>query len=245
MRLVIFTYHYFHAETPYGIPRHDFRYSLSADRFREHCEALARSGYEIIRPDRILEKLEDTTDQRGLAVTIDDGHDSVERIAFDILMQSGIAAVVNVVPGRVGQQHYLTWSSLRNLATHGFSIESHSMYHRNLTHLGRHELASDVESARKTIEDNVGTPVTFLTAPMGRVNSRVVRAARDAGYRGVMTSFTGENRGPGDAWNLKRFQVKSDSRPERLDRYFSPGSRVRLAGGTKNLMRRFFIGLGR
>ena len=245
MNLIILTYHYFHTDAPAGIPEHDFRYSISADRFRHDCAGMAESGYEIVQPHLALEKLQSNSEKRGILVSIDDGHDSVATVALEILMQYNISPILNVVPGLVGSRHFLPWSSLRNLAVQGFAIESHSMSHRNLTRLGDVELVQDLESARKTIEDNVGTPVSLVTVPMGHINHRVVRAARIAGYRGIMTSFTGVNRGSEDVWNLKRFQVKSDTPVGNLGQYFNPFSRARLIGGVKNLARRALIGLGR
>ena len=245
MNLFIITYHYFHTDAPEGIPEHDFRYSVSADRFWHDCAAVADSGYEIIRPQQMFEKLKELSGRRGVLVTIDDGHVSVESIALEILSQYKIKPILSVLPSLVGSPNYLSWSSLRRLASLGFAVESHSMSHRYLTRLGDLELTRDLESARMTIEDNVGLPVSFLTVPMGRINHRVVRAAREAGYMGIMTSFAGVNSGLKDRWNLKRFQVKSDTHLGNLGRYFDPFSRVRLIGGIKNLTRRVLIGLGR
>jgi len=245
MNLIILTYHYFHTDAPYGIPEHDFCYSVSAERFRRDCAAMAESGYEIIRPNMLFEKLGDNLETRGILVSIDDGHDSVANVACEILAHYNISPILSIVPGLVGSRHYLPWSSLRELSEQGFAVESHSMNHRNLTRLGDAELITDLESARKAIEDNVGTPVSLLTVPMGRINRKVVRAARTAGYRGIMTSFTGVNRRLEDAWSLKRFQVKSDAPGDNLDRHFNPLSQPRLIGGLKNLARRVLIGLGR
>jgi peptidoglycan/xylan/chitin deacetylase (PgdA/CDA1 family) len=112
------------------------------------------------------------------------------------------------------------------------------MSHQNLTRLNDLELTAELEQSRKIIEDNIGLPVTMLATPMGRINDRVIRNAREAGYTIIMTSFTGINRDMDDLVRLRRFQVKSHCRELRLDDYFKPISAVRIGGAAKNVAKK-------
>jgi peptidoglycan/xylan/chitin deacetylase (PgdA/CDA1 family) len=239
MNLLVLTYHYFHYDTPYGIKREDFPFSVAQDKFENHCRALVSSGFRIIDPQELI----DTTELNGgpdrqILVTIDDGHSSVEDIALNTLFKYQIKPVLNVIPGFVGYRNYLSWSTLRSLSNRGFSIQSHSMEHRNMMHLSHKQLKTDMEISKKTIEDNIGTCVKMFAVPMGQLNKSVVKIALEVGFSIIMTSFAGINTSSDDLKSLKRFQVKSHVDSLHLDRYFIRLSGVRLEGEAKNLIKR-------
>ncbi len=240
MNLLVLTYHYFDRGRPYGIKDEDWSYSVTAETLETHCRQMADAHrYQIIDP-AALETLAREADgpPRQILITIDDGHQSVMDIALEPLLKYGLGAIVNVVVDLVGREHYLGWSSLRDLAAKGFSIQSHSMQHRFLTRLSPAELRSDLETSRKTIEDNVGLPVTTLAVPMGRINRSVIAAATAAGYTVIMTSFTGINTTAGDMGALRRFQVKRAMATLPLNGYFSSLSPVRIAGAATDLAKK-------
>jgi hypothetical protein len=97
------------------------------------------------------------------------------------------------------------------------------------------ELKAELNESKKSIEDNIGTEVTMLAVPMGRIDNRVVDTAIETGYGVIMTSFTGINTDIDDLKFLRRFQVKQSRRRLRPRRYFSPVSGVRLVGKAKNV----------
>ncbi|NMC43081.1 MAG: polysaccharide deacetylase family protein [candidate division Zixibacteria bacterium] len=239
MNLLVLTYHYFDRGEPAGIKPEDYEFSMPADRFAAHGRQLQESAYRIIPPEVLTSLPQETLDDRPqVLVTIDDGHASVAEIAFDILMEQRILPVVSVITDRVGQENYMDWGALRHLAAAGCSIQSHSKSHRDLTRLRPDELVVELEDSKKIIEDNIGLPVATLTIPMGRMDKKVAAAAIEAGYKIVMTSFTGINRSADDLASLRRFQVKRSRAILPLDDYFRAGSMIRLAGAAKNVIRK-------
>jgi len=237
MNLVVLTYHYFHREKPTGIKEEDFPFSVSLDTFNDHCASLASSGYCLIDPDKLTDREQYTGEpDRQVLITIDDGHGSLED-ASETLLRHNLKPILNIIAGSVGSNHYLGWPGLRSLALQGFSIQSHSMSHHDLTKLNPTELTAELEQSKKTIEDNIGLPVTMLAVPMGRIDDRIVNTALEIGYEVIMTSFTGINENRDDLKFMKRFQVKSNRRL-RPDDYFNPYSSVRLIGAAKNLAKK-------
>ena len=204
--------------------------------------------WPVARPDTtIVDRAQYRGDpDRQILVTIDDGHQSVLD-AEEIFVKYAVSPVLNVIPSLVGQEHHLDWATLRHLATRGFSIQSHSMSHHDLTRLSDLELSAELEQSnffmpmdiselqsKKIIEDNIGMPVTMVAAPMGRIDGRVVQAALKAGYQVIMTSFTGINTDIDDLKYLRRFQVKRTRGRRGWDDYFRSISGVRMIGAAKN-----------
>ncbi len=238
MNLLVLAYHYFHREQPSGINKEDFPFSVRLDEFNNHCEALASSGYRLIDPEKIADREQYRGEpDRQVLITIDDGHVSVED-ALESILRLKLKPILNIIAGLVGTNDYLGWPVLRHLAVHGFSIQSHSMSHHDLTKLNPTELSAELEQSKKTIEDNIGLPVTMLAAPMGRIDDRVVKTALEAGYEVIMTSFTGINDDRDDFKFLKRFQVKNGYGMN-LDDFFNPYSKVRIVGALKNTAKKF------
>jgi len=234
MNLLVLTYHYFHHDTPRGVKRGDEAFSMGFDTLNNHCREITETGFTIIVPETISDRGQYRGDpDRQILITIDDGHQSVLETA-DIFLKFKITPVLNVIPGLVGHDFYMDWPNLRHLATHGFSIQSHSMSHHDLTRLNDMELKAELEKSKKSIEDNIGTEVTMLASPMGRIDGRVAGAALETGYRVIMTSFAGINTDIDDLKFLRRFQVKRGRRNLGVRRYFSPVSGVRLVGTAKN-----------
>jgi peptidoglycan/xylan/chitin deacetylase (PgdA/CDA1 family) len=239
MNLLVLTYHYFDRGEPAGIKREDYDFSMPVEQFAGHCRQLLSPGYRVIRPETLPALPQETADNsRQVLVTIDDGHMSVAEIAADILREHRIMPIVSVITDLVGQPYYMGWGELRELAMAGFSIQSHTKTHRNLTRLAPDELISELNDSKKIIEDNIGLPVTMLTIPMGRIDKAVMAVAREAGYAIILTSFTGINRSTDDFASLRRFQVKRRQERLPLDDYFRTGSMIRLVGAAKDVIRR-------
>ena len=238
MRLLILTYHYFHTDRPYGIKVDDYPFSMATSRFERHCRQLKEAEVDIIDPISLTTIADGDDKTRRVLITIDDGHQSIEDHAAEILLEYNIRPVLFVITGRVGKDHYLTWSSLRNLASKGMSIQSHSATHRRLTTLDDKTLVEELVRSQKEVKDNIGISPIMLAAPMGRIDKRVRETAKEAGYDIIMTSFTGINCLPEDLGSLRRFQVKDHLDDLPLAGYFSPASKVRIMGSAKNAAKR-------
>jgi peptidoglycan/xylan/chitin deacetylase (PgdA/CDA1 family) len=239
MSLLILTYHYFHSGQPTGVPDHDFDYALHTNVLLRQLKHMQESAVAPISPEYPFFFNDRSPERKEVLVTIDDGHVSVEEEALEIFLKAGIKPLLAVSSGRVGQENFMTWSTLRGLASYGFAIQSHGKTHSDLTELDSTALNDELGDSKKAIEDNIGLAVHVLAVPMGRINRRVADAARGAGYKAILTSYTGINHHEPDRYLLRRFQVKAKTRLDPLAKYFNPLSGVRLAGGLKNIARRF------
>ncbi|NOX38516.1 MAG: polysaccharide deacetylase family protein [Calditrichaeota bacterium] len=142
-------------------------------------------------------------------LTFDDAFESVYHHAYPILQSVGFRAVVCVVVNFVGKPNawdvnlggiqfsHLNWQQLRELQAAGWEVASHTLTHRALPFLNARVLEKELRDSRNRLEAALGGPVVSVAYPFGLVNARVLRAARDAGYRvGLGNTFwraTAEN----------------------------------------------------
>ena len=138
-----------------------------------------------------------------LHVTFDDAYRELRRVLPD-LTQLGLSVTVFACTGfaddgrpldvpeltertRTFQDEVQTmnWNELRESASMGVDIGSHTVSHPHLTQLGDSELKRELEESKERIEDELRRPCRFLAYPYGEQDSRVRAAARTAGYKGA------------------------------------------------------------
>ena len=125
------------------------------------------------------------------AITFDDGLLSFYDNAWPLLEEKGIKSTIFPVAGLVGKTgdwdvmgktHHMTAPMLREIASSGHEIGSHSLTHANLVWLGDDELMKELHDSKSILEDTTGSPVKSLSFPFGSWNRRVWEAAKSAGY---------------------------------------------------------------
>jgi len=156
-----------------------YRYSVSAERFKEHVAALQRfRGKTRYPPD----------------ITFDDGHISQIDNALPVLNSFGEKATFFITAGWTGKRRaYMNWNHLRELHACGHEVLSHGWSHIHLTECSLSELASELIRSKHMLEDQLSASVDGISMPGGRCNSRIISACAAAGYGRVFTSDPLEN----------------------------------------------------
>jgi peptidoglycan/xylan/chitin deacetylase (PgdA/CDA1 family) len=182
----------------------DATLSITPQAFERQIELLAKKGYRGVT---FAEAVEHRDRDRVMAVTFDDGYQSVGEIARPILDRFGIPATVFVPTRFVGRdqamawpgidywigtphEHELcpmSWQTLRSLAEVGWEIGSHSVSHASLPTLPDRELGQELVVSREECAHMTETDCRSLAVPYGDCDPRVVAAAREAGYSAVAT----------------------------------------------------------
>lgn len=182
--VVALMYHALHTgAVPDGQDPH---YTLAVDEFDEQMREVASAG-----GGSSAAALLDGTSQARVLVTFDDGHASNHALALPLLSRHGITADFFINPATVGTPGFLDWRQLREMADAGMSIQSHGYDHVYLTQLDAHRLRQTLTAAREEIEQRIGTPVTLLAPPGGRMPKDLLPIARECGYTHVLSSEPG------------------------------------------------------
>ncbi len=122
-------------------------------------------------------------------ITFDDGHISNHELALPALAARGLTATFFLTVGWMGTRAgSMNWSQVKALHAAGQRIGAHGWSHALLTHCDAAALEKELRTARLTLEDRLGTSVTWMSLPGGRFNQRVLSACRSAGYEHVFTS---------------------------------------------------------
>lgn len=185
--------------------------------FRWQLRTLLRRGY---RPAALADILAQPGALGHFCVTFDDGYAPVGRLARPILAEMRIPATVFVVAGAVGKTNFwdqhrgdraekmLSASELREMASGGIEIGSHSMSHPRLTEVSDEVLREEVGGSRKALEDTLGQPVAGFSYPYGAWDARVREAVIEAGYQYAMAAALGALSSTVDRFSMPRINVR-------------------------------------
>lgn len=166
--------------------------SVSPRRFADQMAALNGLGYRGIALREALAQREENGDwpERCVALTFDDGYDSVRKHALPVLCEHGFSATLYVVSGHVGGTNdwsttppklgihpLMTWDRMRECAAAGLEIGAHTMTHRDLKTLTPEQIDQELTGCRRDIEARLEQPCDSFAYPYGRVSPAAHAAA--------------------------------------------------------------------
>jgi peptidoglycan/xylan/chitin deacetylase (PgdA/CDA1 family) len=172
--------------------------SVTPDALRRQLTGLLSHGW---RGATFTEAVLAPASPRTLAVTFDDGFESVGTWAAPVLAELGLPATVFVATDCVGRamrwpelarwdatEHAhelssMSWGRLRRLAAAGWEIGAHSCSHRHLTRLPDAALMEELQRSRAICEEQIGGICRSFAYPFGEADDRVRAAVEAAGYQ--------------------------------------------------------------
>ncbi len=159
--------------------------------FERQIRLLVEYKFDIVT---ISDYLLSTDQQKQIAITFDDGYESVYTHALPVLEKYGVPASVFVNPAFVGQYNtwdanlgwrcaHMDWKQIDALHERGWEVGSHGMSHRDLSRLPEKTVEEELEKSCALIKNRLGVCSPVLSFPFGNVNDIVVMAAEKTGYK--------------------------------------------------------------
>lgn len=183
------------------------RMSVAPAQFEAQLQWLKDNGWHVVRLADLAEFMagRKALPQRSVAITFDDGYESVYRHAFPLLKKHGMPATLFVYTDFVGARDALGWTQMDEMLRSGLvDIQSHSKTHRNLAERQAEDgeaalrawLDTELRNSKQTIERRLGpagVQVRHFAYPYGEANEAVLEAMRRNGYEMGFTVTPGGN----------------------------------------------------
>ena len=157
---------------------------LSQAQFAAHLGALAAPG---LRASRLADVVA-APDAGRFVLSFDDGHISNHSVVLPRLVERGWPACFFIVANRVGAAHALGWRELREMATAGMEIGSHSLTHPFLHRASAADIRREFGESKRILEDGLGQEVRFASLPFGSAGSEMRALIAELGYAAFCTS---------------------------------------------------------
>lgn len=188
-KLPVLMYHGLHA-TAASRGRFDAVYSVTPDAFAQQLDWLLAEGYRSVRLDE-----SEAGRAKQVVITFDDGDISNLTVAFPMLRERDMVAEFFITTDFIGEPGMLGARDIRTLTDAGMGVQSHGRSHRFLEDLDDDAMYAELRDSKRQLEAMSGTTVSAIAFPGGRGGSRECDAALRIGYRHVLGSTPGCNRG--------------------------------------------------
>jgi peptidoglycan/xylan/chitin deacetylase (PgdA/CDA1 family) len=164
-----------------------------------------------------------TSDDLQVAVTFDDGYQSVLMTAAPVLQQAGVSPTLFVNTSCIGDstrtvsdpargyyphEPFLLWHEVAQLRAAGWGIGSHGNEHPDLTGEPVPRIREQMMRSKLMLEDRLDVPCTMFAYPFGRHNARVRAAAAESGYRWALGSIHGPLHHGVDRYAVPRIDIR-------------------------------------
>lgn len=203
------------------------RMEIAPARFEAQMQWLADAGYRVVSLAEVAEFLAGrrALPPRSVAITFDDGYQSVFRHAYPVLQRLGYPATLFVYTDFLGSRDAVTPAQLRQMAASGLvDVQAHSKSHANLTErlegetdatyrrrIDRELLVPRTVLERSQAQDGgTASAVRHLAYPYGDANDTVLAAMAQNGYELGLTVDPGTNRFYAAPLMLRRVMIYGD-----------------------------------
>jgi peptidoglycan/xylan/chitin deacetylase (PgdA/CDA1 family) len=184
---VILLYHHVSTTTPVVT-------SVSPDTFRQHMQYLA-DNHKVLPLKQVIEALQNNQPlpDKTVVITFDDGYDNIYENAHPILKQFAFPYTIFINPPLIGEVNYqLDWKQVKLMSNEGATFANHGSNHGHLLMKNTDETEKkwlshtlqQIESAEKTLEENLGYSLKYFAYPYGEFDSRLKNRLNSQGYVG-------------------------------------------------------------
>ncbi len=193
------------------ISKEDMLYVVDIADFKKQISYLADLQIPVVTlqtNSNHCELSEYNSDRMPVIITFDDGHITNYTQALPVLKQFGIRGYFFITTDWINQKYYMNEDMLKELHNCGMVIGSHGLSHKFLSDLTEKEIDYELKASKSKLENIIGSTVSTVSAPGGRLDRRVVNLAKKIGYSCVFGSEPVTNRRLDENTVLGRFAMK-------------------------------------
>ncbi len=209
---------YHHIDAQAARPR-QIRYTVTPANLERQIRFLQNEGYSFLALKDVFEHASTTGSlpNRTLVLTFDDGYRSFYTNVFPLLKKYRVPATLFVINQDIGKNGNVTWAMMKEMIASGLvEIGAHTVNHKQLTKITLSEVRFQLEESKKDLEKKLGITVVSLAYPFGSFNAAVIDAAREAGFTGAVSIYSGKKPGITHLYDWRRVQIQNKDQEERL-----------------------------
>lgn len=133
--------------------------------------------------------------------------DELRDVLDEVYRETGFSPEEALRPRRI----MMNWDEIREMHAAGMTIGAHTHAHYNLPSLDTSDVAQEVVSSRRAIEEEIQAPVAHFAYPNGRTDlhcdARVAKIISVAGFKSAVTSLAGPVSGRFSLYCIPRMGV--------------------------------------
>lgn len=232
-RVLCLMYHRFASRDVHqGLHGTERIFTLPIEEFEQQVACLKNAGFTFVGPDELRRHAagEITLPDPSVLLTFDDGCISVAQLARPVLERHNACGVMFVTTDPssyvfslgTGRDRRMTDEELQAADGAVLRFESHAVTHRPLRAMADGEIRRELLDSKNELQRVLGRTVEYLAIPGNWFDRRVMRIAREVGYKAVWCSFPSTMRRGDDLFRLPRINVEGHLGIEKFRAAVSP-----------------------
>ena len=166
--------------------------STSIELFKKHLEYLSKENYEVVPLPAIILKIQNNEplNENTVAITFDDGYESIYRNAFPLLKAYGMPFTIFIDTAAIEEKrrNHISWEQVGEMRLSGATIANHTHNH---SHLIRHlesfdtwkeRVSNEIIKAQEIIKKRINQDLKILAYPYGEFCTDTIKLVSDLGY---------------------------------------------------------------
>lgn len=199
---------------------------LHVDDFERHLTLLNQFGYTPItfRDYKLSSEGKLRLPKKPVILTFDDGYEDVYRLAYPLLKEQGMKAVIFVLGDR--SIRYNSWDAnspgiskarlmndrqIKELHSQGFEIGAHTLSHSDLLTMEYSERYNEVYKSKLILEALLNSKIISFSYPYGLVNTEIKDLVEEAGYQFGCSVFSGPAEFGDDLHEIRRIAIHNST----------------------------------
>ena len=159
----------------------DWAFSVAPAEFASQINFLSRHFTIVSLSD--LSSRPNHTSRPRVAITFDDGYQSVYRYARPLFARLGLSATVFALENPIGTSTFprlplLRIAQMQALTKSGWAIGYHTSTHPDLTKVNPSRLHAEIVTGKTRLESQLGSRLRFMAFPFGQYNKSVIAIAQ-------------------------------------------------------------------
>lgn len=214
MRVPVLMYHYVSVPPP-GSDGYRINLSISPERFREHVDYLANSGYTTISLYDLDNALVYGTSlpEKPVILTFDDGYVDHYDNVFPVLKAYNMTGTFFIITQFVDQNQrgYLSWAQIAEMAAEGMDMESHTKTHPNLENRDYDFLVYQILGSLESLRSHTGRPTRMFCYPGGNYDDSTLALLRTTDILRAVTTEHGLTHTTDNRYQLPRLRITNQT----------------------------------
>jgi len=212
---------------------------VNPDDFEWQMRYLSEQGYQSVSLQELRDYVEEgkPLPPKAMVITFDDGYRDNYIYALPVMEKYGFTATIFVVVNTIGKvnkfdlgnqpvNQMMNWDEIKDTASRGFTIGSHTMDHPRLWEVSQEKALYQIRESKAALEKGLGLPVRYFCYPYGNYNQAVKKMVEQCGYEAATTTHPGLVHFSDDIYALKRVYVSGQMSHEKFTKKISNARQV-------------------
>ena len=157
--------------------------SVTVEQFEAHLEEIKNGGYTLLSLNDLVDKLrnKEPLADKTLAITIDDGYESIYTVAYPRFKKYNIPFTIFVSTDPIdrGYAKHLNWKQIREMVKDPLvSIGAHTASHLHMAAASPARLGDEMSRSLQRLEKEIGYRPDIFAFPYGEASLSAINVVR-------------------------------------------------------------------